>query len=155
LITQTSPSTVVANHLACLLLTDHVTQGCAGGALAGCWWHHSRRRGDCSRVLTACIQTTSLKGAQGVIWRIAMSLRARCFCFPAHTLGAGRLRGTSRSRLWLLTRRSRAQARKYRRPRFEGLGFTAVGSQTRTLENIRQPTFCFLKNVNTNRRSLV
>ena len=52
----------------------------------GWWWHHSRRRGDCSHVLTACIQATSLKGAQGVLWWVAMSLRARCFFFPTHTI---------------------------------------------------------------------
>jgi len=39
----------------------------------------------CSHVLTACIQNTSLKGAQGVLWRVAMSLRARCFFIPTHT----------------------------------------------------------------------
>ena len=41
-----------------------------GGALVGWRWHHSRRRGDCSHVLTACIQATSLKGARGVLWRL-------------------------------------------------------------------------------------
>jgi hypothetical protein len=35
-----------------------------GGALVGWRWHHSRERGDFSHVLTACIQTTSLKGAR-------------------------------------------------------------------------------------------
>ena len=34
--------------------------------------------------MTACIQTTSLKGAQGVPWRVAMSPRARCFFFSTH-----------------------------------------------------------------------
>src|SRR6056300_772294 len=48
----------------------YITQGGAGGALVSWRWHHSRRRGDCSHVLTACIQTTSLKGAQGVLWRL-------------------------------------------------------------------------------------
>ena len=52
-------------------------------------WHHSRRRGDCSRVLTLCIQATSLKGAQEVLWRVAMSLRARCFFFPTHSVVPG------------------------------------------------------------------
>jgi hypothetical protein len=51
-----------------------ITQGCAG---------------DCSHVLTACIQTTSLKGAQGVLWRVAMSLRAGCFFFHTHTQNLG------------------------------------------------------------------
>jgi hypothetical protein len=64
--------------------SGYITQGCAGGALVGWWWHHSRRRRDCSHALTACIQATSLKGAQGVLWRVAMSLRARCFFSPAH-----------------------------------------------------------------------
>jgi hypothetical protein len=54
------------------------------GALVGWWLHHSRRRGDCSHVLTVCIQATSLKSVQGVLWRVAMSLRARCFFFPTH-----------------------------------------------------------------------
>jgi len=35
-----------------------------------------------SHVLTACIQATSLQGAQGVLWWVVMSLRARCFFFP-------------------------------------------------------------------------
>ena len=50
----------------------YISQRAAGGALMGWWWHHSRRRGDCSHVLTAsaCIQTTSLKGAQEVLWRL-------------------------------------------------------------------------------------
>jgi hypothetical protein len=48
--------------------SDYITQGCTGGALVGWRWHHSRRRRVCSRVLTACIQTSSLKGAQGVLW---------------------------------------------------------------------------------------
>jgi hypothetical protein len=61
-----------------------ITRGDAGGALAGWWWHHSRRRRDCSRVLTACIQTTSLKGAQGVLWRVSMNPSARCFFFRTH-----------------------------------------------------------------------
>jgi hypothetical protein len=39
-------------------------------ALVGWRWHHSWRRGDCSHVLTVCIQTTSLKGAQEVLWRL-------------------------------------------------------------------------------------
>jgi hypothetical protein len=34
--------------------------------------------------LIACIQATSLKGAQGVLWWVAMSLRARSFFFPTH-----------------------------------------------------------------------
>jgi len=29
---------------------------------------------------------TSLNGAQGVLWRVAMSLRARCVFFPTHPL---------------------------------------------------------------------
>ena len=41
-----------------------------GIALVSWWWHHSRRHRDCSRVLTVCIQTTSLKGAQEVLWRL-------------------------------------------------------------------------------------
>ena len=41
-----------------------------GIALVSWWWHHSRRRGDCSHVLTACVQATSLKGVQGVLWRL-------------------------------------------------------------------------------------
>jgi len=44
----------------------YISQGAAWGALVGWWWYHSRRRGNCSHVLTACIQTTSLKGAQAV-----------------------------------------------------------------------------------------
>ena len=85
----------------------YITQGCAGGALStalvGWWWHHSRRTSDCSRVLTACIQATSLKETWGLLSRfdcvysdyitqgcpggalaVAMSLRARCFFFPTH-----------------------------------------------------------------------
>jgi ribosomal protein S27AE len=44
----------------------------------------------CSHVLTACMQATSLKGAQGVLWQVAMSPRARCFFFPTpvHTASA-------------------------------------------------------------------
>jgi len=56
-----------------------------GIALVSWWWHHSRGRRDCSRVLTACIQATSLKGTQGVLWWVAKSLRARCFFFPTHS----------------------------------------------------------------------
>jgi hypothetical protein len=51
----------------------HHSRRRGGGALAGSGvWvvHHSRRRGDCSHVLTACIQATSLKGAQEVLWRL-------------------------------------------------------------------------------------
>ena len=65
-----------------------ISQGAAGVALVGWWWHHSRRRGDCSHVLIACIQATSLKGAQGVLWWVAMSLRARCF-FSTHVTPRG------------------------------------------------------------------
>ena len=77
-----------------------ITQGCTGGALAGWWWHLSRRRWDCSRVLTACIQATSLKGAQGMLWWVAMSLRARCFFFPTHVIVSER----SRYKNWFLAR---------------------------------------------------
>ena len=46
------------------------TRGLLWWALVGRRWHHSRRRGDCSHVLTVCIQITSLKGARGVLWRL-------------------------------------------------------------------------------------
>jgi hypothetical protein len=46
------------------------TRGLLWRALAGWRWHYSRGRGDCSHVLTAYVQTTSLKGAQGVLWRL-------------------------------------------------------------------------------------
>ena len=62
----------------------YISQRAAGCALVGWWWHHSRRRGDCPHVLIACIQATTLKGAQGVLWWVAMSLRARCAFFPTH-----------------------------------------------------------------------
>ena len=39
---------------------------------------------DCSLVSTVCIQATSLKGAQGVLRWVAMSLHARCVFFPIH-----------------------------------------------------------------------
>jgi hypothetical protein len=64
----------------------YITLGDVGFALVGWRWHNSRRRRDCSHVLTACIQATSLKGAQGMLLWVAMSLRARCFFFPTHLL---------------------------------------------------------------------
>ena len=36
----------------CTRYLGYITQGGAGVALAGWWWHHSRRWRDCSRVLT-------------------------------------------------------------------------------------------------------
>ena len=41
---------------------------------------------NCSRVLSVYIQATgtSLKGTQGLVWRVAMSPRARCFFFHTH-----------------------------------------------------------------------
>ena len=64
--TNQPPNTTTPEMLQGLFrcLGGGITRGCLGGALAGWRWHHSRRRGDCSRVLTACIQATSLKGAQ-------------------------------------------------------------------------------------------
>ena len=68
--------------------SGYITLGDIGVALASWWWHHSRRRRDCSHVLTVCFQVTSLKGAQGMLLWVAMSLRARCFFFP--TRGASK-----------------------------------------------------------------
>ena len=47
---------------------------------------HLARRLIATDVLTACIQTTSLKGAQGVLWSVALSLRARRFFVPPHMI---------------------------------------------------------------------
>jgi len=54
----------------------------------------TRRRRDCSRVLTLCIQATSLEGAQGVLWWVAMSLPPKCFFFPTHTSRGSRHHAT-------------------------------------------------------------
>jgi len=80
----------VLSRVVCVYHLGYITQGDAGGALVSWWWHHSRRRRDCSRVLTVCIEATPLKGAQGLLWRVGMSLRARCFFFPTHVLGSCR-----------------------------------------------------------------
>ena len=71
--------------------------GCSGWSVVASL-EETWRRGDCSRVLTACIQATSLKGAHEVLGWVAMSLRARCFFFPTHhSKGASHCRFETRN----------------------------------------------------------
>ena len=79
--------------LLCPLISKSCTtrwglRGAPGIAPVSWWWHHSRRRGGCSHffdcVYTNYITQGCLRGALAV----AMSLRARCFFFPTHELGA-------------------------------------------------------------------
>ena len=98
-----SSKTVSPLHLKVLhdtLGSQRCSSGAQGIAPVSWWWHQSRRRGGCfgglvvasleealgvSHFLIACIQATSLQGAQGVLWWVAMSLRARCFFLPLHS----------------------------------------------------------------------
>ena len=74
-------------------------RGAPGNAPVSWWWHHSRGRGGCSGGLVVasleearwvlshfdCVYSGYItQGCAGVLWWVAMSLRARCFFFPTH-----------------------------------------------------------------------
>jgi hypothetical protein len=61
-------------------------RGVPGIALVSWRWHYSKRRRDCSRVLSVCIQATSPKRWQGLVWRVVMSPRARRAFSPTRWL---------------------------------------------------------------------
>src|SRR6056300_207550 len=57
-------------------------RGCSGGLVVASL---EEMEGLLSRFDSLCIQATSLQGAQGVLWWVAMSLPPSSFFFPAHS----------------------------------------------------------------------